>query len=130
MTTHADPRPAEHTASVGGSPPELGIISVGSAIRKRDQSMDLHAWFEVYVCGRRYTFEPTQTSLAAGARVHCIRPRRGGLRRLHAIWRPGGPDQYDRPCRAAFWTALVSAAVIIAPIQAHALDNLRISQPE
>ncbi len=30
--------------------------------------MDLHAWFEAYVGGRWYTFDPTQNSLE-GARV-------------------------------------------------------------
>ena len=30
--------------------------------------MDLHAWFEAYVAGRWYTFDPTQDSLQ-GARV-------------------------------------------------------------
>jgi transglutaminase-like putative cysteine protease len=32
------------------------------------QPMDLHAWFEAYVGGRWYTFDPTQTDLQ-GARV-------------------------------------------------------------
>lgn len=32
------------------------------------QPMDLHAWFEAYVGGRWYTFDPTQSSLS-GARV-------------------------------------------------------------
>lgn len=30
------------------------------------QPMDLHAWFEVYVGGRWYTFDPTQVSLQGG----------------------------------------------------------------
>ncbi len=30
------------------------------------QPMDLHAWFEAYVGGRWYTFDPTQTTLAGG----------------------------------------------------------------
>ena len=28
--------------------------------------MDLHAWFEAYVGGRWYAFDPTQTSLQGG----------------------------------------------------------------
>lgn len=32
------------------------------------QPMDLHAWFEAYVGGRWYTFDPTQESLV-GARA-------------------------------------------------------------
>jgi transglutaminase-like putative cysteine protease len=32
------------------------------------QPMDLHAWFEAFVGGRWYTFDPTQQSLQ-GARV-------------------------------------------------------------
>lgn len=30
------------------------------------QPMDLHAWFEAYVGGRWYTFDPTQTDLSGG----------------------------------------------------------------
>jgi transglutaminase-like putative cysteine protease len=30
------------------------------------EPMDLHAWFEVFVGGRWYTFDPTQTELKKG----------------------------------------------------------------
>ena len=30
------------------------------------QPMDLHAWFEAYVGGRWYTFDPTQDNLSGG----------------------------------------------------------------
>ena len=30
------------------------------------QPMDLHAWFEAYVGGRWYTFDPTQNNLNGG----------------------------------------------------------------
>jgi transglutaminase-like putative cysteine protease len=30
------------------------------------QPMDIHAWFEAYVGGEWYTFDPTQTSLQGG----------------------------------------------------------------
>ena len=57
--------------------PELTIQAKGVVFRLHDRfnealhrlsPMDLHAWFEAYVGGRWYTFDPTQDDLQ-GARV-------------------------------------------------------------